>query len=66
MTDRPVHDRVREVVEPSLTAASFELIDVERQGSVLRVTVDLLEGGVDLEGVTTATRLVSRSTSSDR
>jgi len=59
MTDRPVHERVREVVESPLTAAGFELVDVERQGSVLRVTVDLLVGGVDLEGVTTATRLVS-------
>lgn len=60
MTDRPVHERVREVVEPSLTAAGFELIDVERQGSVLRVTLDVLAGGgIDLEGVTTATRLVS-------
>jgi ribosome maturation factor RimP len=89
MTDRPAHERVREVVEPSLTAAGFELIDVERQGSVLRVTVDLLVGpsdtvdllvgpsdtvdllvgpsdtvdlslgGIDLEGVTAATRIVS-------
>ena len=59
MTDRPEHERVREVVEPSLTAAGFELVDVERQGAVLRVTVDLLEGGVDLEGVTAATRLIS-------
>jgi ribosome maturation factor RimP len=59
MTDRPEHERVREVVEPSLTAAGFELVDVERQASVLRLTVDLVEGGVDLEGVTTATRLIS-------
>ncbi len=59
MTDRPAHERVREVVEPSLTAAGFELIDVERQGAVLRVTVDLLMGGIDLEGVTAATRIVS-------
>ncbi len=59
MTDRPEHERVREVVEPSLTAAGFELVDVERQASVLRVTVDLLAGGVDLEGVTAATRIVS-------
>ena len=59
MTDRPAHERVREVVEPSLTAAGFELIDVERHGSVLRVTVDLSLGGIDLEGVTAATRIVS-------
>jgi len=59
MTDRPAHERVREVVEPSLTAAGFELIDVERHGSVLRITVDLLMGGIDMEGVTAATRIVS-------
>ncbi len=59
MTDRPAHERVREVVESPLSAAGYELVDVERQGTVLRITVDLIEGGVDLEGVTTATRLVS-------
>ncbi len=51
MTDQSVHERVRQVVEPSLAAAGFELIDVERQGGVLRVTVDLLvrpDNAVDL------------------
>ncbi len=59
MTDRPVNERVRQVVEAPLAAEGFELVDVERQASVLRVTVDLLAGGVDLEGVTAATRIVS-------
>jgi len=69
VTDRPEHERVRHVVEPPLAAQGFELVDVERQGAVLRITIDLLvdpddkvdlaEGGVDLEGVTTATRLIS-------
>jgi len=58
VTDRPEHERVRQVVEPSLAAQGFELVDVDRQGSVLRVTVDRAEG-IDLEGVTAATRLVS-------
>ena len=58
MTDRPVHERVRQVVEPSLAAEGFELVDIERQGGVLRVTVDR-PGGIDLEAVTTATHLVS-------
>lgn len=58
MTDQPVHQRVREVVEPSLAAEGFELVDIERQGAVLRVTVDR-EGGIDLEAVTSATRIVS-------
>ena len=59
MTDRPEHERVRDVVESPLAAEGFELVDVERQGAVLRITVDLADGGVDLEGVTTATRLIS-------
>ena len=59
MTDRPEHERVRDVVQPPLTAEGFELIDVERQGAVLRITIDLTGGGIDLEGVTTATRLIS-------
>jgi ribosome maturation factor RimP len=69
VTDQPVHERVRQAVGPALSAAGFELVDVERQGPVLRVTVDLLvgpgdqvdllEGGIDMEGVTAATRLIS-------
>jgi len=68
MTDQPVHERVRQAVEPSLTAAGFELVDSERHGAILRITVDLLvdhgnsvdrSGGIDLEAVTAATRIVS-------
>ena len=68
MTDQQVHERVRSVVEGPLSEHGFELVDVERQGPVLRVTVDLLvgpgdqvdrEGGVDLDGITEATRLVN-------
>ncbi len=59
MTEQPAHERVRHVVESSLTAAGFELVDIERQGAVLRITLDLTEGGIDLERVTAATRLVS-------
>ena len=58
MSDRQVHERVRGVVEPALREQGFELVDVERAGPVLRVTVDR-EGGIDLDGVTTATRLVN-------
>ena len=61
MTDQPVHERVRQVVEPSLVAEGFELVDIERQGAVLRVTVDQVDrtGGIDLEAVTIATRIIS-------
>lgn len=60
MTDQHPNERVRSAVEPLLSAQGFELVDVERQGSVLRVTVDLLvAGGIDMDGVTEATRLVN-------
>jgi ribosome maturation factor RimP len=53
----PSNERVRSVVEPPLSDNGFEVVDVERQGTVLRVTVDV-PGGIDIEGVTEATRLV--------
>jgi ribosome maturation factor RimP len=68
VTDRHGDERVRSVVEPALSASGFEVVDVERQGAVLRVTVDRLvtpgdavdrEGGIDMDGVTEATRLVN-------
>ena len=68
MTDQHGDERVRSVVEPALSAAGFEVVDVERQGRVLRLTVDLLVGpgdqaervgGIDMDGVTEATRLVN-------
>jgi ribosome maturation factor RimP len=58
VSDLNVSTRVREVVEPPLAAEGLELVDVEQAGSVLRVTVDR-PGGVDLDAVTDATRLVS-------
>ena len=68
MTDQHANERVRSAVEPPLSAQGFEVVDVERQGGVLRVTVDRLvgsgdqvdrAGGIDMEGVTEATRLVN-------
>lgn len=58
MTEQHSNERVRSVVEPPLAAAGFEVVDVERQGPVLRVSVDRA-GGIDLDGVTEATRLVN-------
>jgi ribosome maturation factor RimP len=58
VTDQQVHERVRSVVEGPLSDHGFELVDVERQGPVLRVTVDR-DGGVDLDAITEATRLVN-------
>jgi ribosome maturation factor RimP len=58
VTDQHGAERVRSAVEVPLSEAGFELVDVERQGPVLKVTVDR-EGGVDLEAVTEATRVVN-------
>ena len=78
MSDQTGTERVRAVVEQPLSEAGFELVDVERKGPVLAVTVDLLvgpgdqvdllvgpdkhghrAGGIDIEAVTEATRLVN-------
>ena len=52
------NDQIRALVAPLLEAEGFELYDVEDAGAVLRVLVDR-PGGIDLEGVARATRLVS-------
>ncbi|HUR22962.1 MAG TPA: ribosome maturation factor RimP [Acidimicrobiales bacterium] len=64
MTDQNGTERVRAVVEQPLSEAGFELVDVERKGPVLAVTVDRA-GGIDLEAVTEATRLVNAALDSD-
>lgn len=49
---------IRALVGPLLEAQGFELYDVEETGGVLRVLVDR-PGGIDLDAVAAATRLVS-------
>jgi ribosome maturation factor RimP len=51
-------ERVRELVEPLLGTEGLEVVDVEVLGGTLRVTVDRA-GGVDLDTLADATRLVS-------
>ena len=58
MTEQHGNERVRAVVEPPLSEKGFEVVDVERNGPVLKVTVDR-PGGIDMEAVTDATRLVN-------
>jgi ribosome maturation factor RimP len=58
VTDQHANERVRSVVGGPLSDHGFELVDVERQGPVLRVTIDR-DGGVDLNAITEATRLVN-------
>jgi ribosome maturation factor RimP len=45
-------------LQPVVTAANLELVDVELRSGVLLVTVDR-DGGVDLEALTDANRVVS-------
>lgn len=52
------NDRVRDVIEPDLTAAGLEVVDVEHAGAILRITVDC-PGGIDLDTVSEAARRVS-------
>jgi ribosome maturation factor RimP len=54
-----VSDRVRDLVAPICTDLGLELYDVEHTGGKVRVTVER-SGGVDLEALSIATRLISR------
>ena len=55
-----VVERVRELVEPLLSARDLDLYDVELAGPVLRVVVDR-PGPLDLDALGDATRAVSRA-----
>jgi len=64
VADLTASERVRALVGPSLVSAGLELVDVELHGPVLKVTVDR-DGGVDLDAISDATRLVSDRLDSD-
>lgn len=53
-------ERVRDIVEPLLASRSLEIVDVELVGGQLRITVDR-DGGIDLDALSQATRVVSRA-----
>jgi ribosome maturation factor RimP len=50
--------RLRDLVEPLLSAQDVELVDLELKPKLVRVTVDR-EGGVDLDTISDVTQLVS-------
>lgn len=52
-------ERVRPIVAPILADLGLDLYDLEMQSGTVRVTVDR-DGGVDLEAISLATRLISR------
>jgi ribosome maturation factor RimP len=63
MTDTPMIQRVRELVDPIATDLDLDVYDVEQRGGTLRVTLDSragTPGSVDLEQLSLATRLISR------
>ena len=63
MADGPVLERVRALVAPIASDLQLDLYDIEQRGGTLRVTLDALpgaDGGVDLEQLALATRLISR------
>ncbi len=56
-------ERVRELVEPITSDLDLDLYDVERRGGTVRITVDTpagSEGGISLDALSLATRLISR------
>jgi ribosome maturation factor RimP len=68
MTDSPVLQRVRELVEPIASDLGLDLYDVEQRGGTLRVTIDTppgSPGGVDMDQLALATRLISREMDHD-
>jgi ribosome maturation factor RimP len=63
MTDSPVLQRVRELIEPIASDLGLDLYDLEQRGGTLRVTIDTppgSEAGVDMDQIALATRLISR------
>ena len=63
MTDTPLVQRVRALVEPIATDLDLDVYDIEQRGGTLRVTLDTRPGspgGVDLDQLALATRLIGR------
>jgi ribosome maturation factor RimP len=59
----PVIERVRTLVSPIASDLGLDVYDVEQRGGTIRVTLDTppgSAGGVDLDQIALATRLISR------
>src|SRR5262245_11715523 len=62
-TESPVLTRVRELIAPIAADLGLDVYDVEQRGGVLRVALDTppgSDGGITLETLALASRLVSR------
>lgn len=63
MADSPLLDRVRTMIEPIASDLQLEVYDLELRGGTLRVVLDTppgSDGGVDLDTLALATRIISR------
>lgn len=63
MTESSELERVRELVEPIASDLDLDVYDIERRGATVRVTLDThpgAEGGITLDNLSLATRLISR------
>jgi ribosome maturation factor RimP len=63
VSESPVIQRVRDLVDPIASDLELDVYDVEQRGATLRVTLDTppeSDGGVDLDKLALATRLISR------
>lgn len=63
MTETPLVQRVRALVEPIAVDLALDVYDIEQRGGTLRVTLDTPPGsprGVDLDQLALATRLIGR------
>jgi len=56
-------DRMHALVDPIASDLSLDVYDIERRGATIRITLDTLpgsEGGITLDSLSLATRLISR------
>ena len=63
MAEAPMIQRVRELVDPIASDLDLDVYDIEQRGGTLRVTLDTppgTDGGVTLDTLALASRLVSR------
>jgi ribosome maturation factor RimP len=54
-----VVDRVRELIEPLVTSRGAEVVHVEHGPGLLRIYLDLVGGGIDLETITRYSEQIS-------
>ena len=56
-------DRMHAIVEPIASDLDLDVYDIERRGATMRITLDTqpgAEGGITLDSISLATRLISR------